>query len=61
MKKNIAILIVSSLAGILWAVYLLYNERGGNLVTNDWMALCITCFFVVCLGYYFVNKWKKNG
>lgn len=60
-KKNIQILIASSVIGIFWSVYLLYSERGGYLAVGDWIALTITSVFVVGLNFYFISKWKKKS
>ena len=57
-KKKIKILIFGSILGILWSIYLLYNRRGGYLITNDWISIGVTSLFMVGLIFYFKNKWK---
>ncbi len=59
-KNKIKILIIASIFGILWSIYLLYNKRGGYLNANDWIAVGVTSLFVIGLVYYLSNKWKKE-
>lgn len=60
-KKNIKILVASSVVGVFWSVYLLYSERGGYLAGGDLISLAVTSLFVLGLNYYFIKKWKKKN
>lgn len=57
-KKKLRILIFGSILGIFWSIYLLYNRRGGNLITNDWISVGVTSLFMIGLIFYFKNKWR---
>lgn len=58
-KNKIIILIIASVIGIFYSIYLLYSKKG-YLTTNDYIALSVTSIFVIGLEYYFIKKWKKE-
>ncbi len=58
-KNKILILVIGSVIGIFYSLYLLYSKKG-YLNTSDYIAFSITSLFVIGLDYYFINKWKKE-
>lgn len=58
-KNKIMILIIGSIVGVFYSIYLLYSKKG-YLSTSDYIALSISSIFVVVLDYYYINKWKKE-
>lgn len=60
MRNKVNILIISSILGVSWATYLLYNRRGGYMKFNDFIAIGIVCVFLFVLINYFMRKWKNE-
>ena len=59
-NKRLKILVNGGILGVFYTIYRLYNNRGGYMATNDWIATLFVILFVVGLFFYFKNKWKND-
>jgi hypothetical protein len=61
MKNNrIYTVFVALFVGIFWAIFLLYNRRGGYLNANDFIALLTAFVLVLVILLLVIKKQKRN-
>ncbi len=57
-NKRLKNLVVGCMLGVFYTIYRLYNNRGGYMATNDWIATLFVILFGIGLFFYFKKKWK---
>jgi len=59
-SKRRKFLLIGSISGFFWTVYLLYNNSGGHFTKNDIYAILIVFIFIISMFFYF-RIWKDNN
>jgi uncharacterized phage infection (PIP) family protein YhgE len=59
-KNKLKVVIISSVIGVFYSIYLLYNKRGGYMATNDWLSILVVIAFLIGLIIYFKKKWERE-
>lgn len=59
-NKRLRTIVIGGALGVFYTIYRLYDNRGGYMATNDWIATLFVILFAVGLFFYFKNKWKNE-
>lgn len=60
-NKRKKFLLVGSIIGLLWTIYLFYNRNNGHFSTNDIISIFVVIVFAIALSFYFKRKWEREN